>query len=145
MPGVPLVVVESPYRALTGPLIAYLDVLDQSWPPDKETPITFVVIPEFVPRHWWERLLYNQSTEPTLRRALLGRPDTVVTTVPYRREEAEAFCRREEPAPRKSEVRCDRLPGSHRACTPVEARGTAVLSCWRIPTAATSPSRRGAP
>ena len=81
MPGVPLVVVESPYRALTGPLIAYLDVLDQAWPPDKETPITFVVIPEFVPRHWWERILYNQSTNQ-LRRALLGRPNTVVTNVP---------------------------------------------------------------
>jgi hypothetical protein len=92
VPGVPLVVVESPYRALTGPLLAYLDVLDQSWPPDKETPITFVVIPEFVPRHRWERLLYNQSTNQ-LKRALLGRPNTVVTNVPYRREEAEAFRR----------------------------------------------------
>ncbi len=32
VPGVPLVVVESPFRALTGPLVAYLDVLDQAWP-----------------------------------------------------------------------------------------------------------------
>jgi hypothetical protein len=92
VPDVPLIVVESPYRALTGPLLAYLEVLDQTWPPDKETPVTFVVIPEFVPRHWWERMLYNQSTNE-LRRALLGRPDTVVTNVPYRREEPEAFRR----------------------------------------------------
>jgi amino acid transporter len=98
VPGVPLVVVESPYRALTGPLLAYLDVLDHAWPPDKEAPITFVVIPEYVPRHWWERLLYNQSTNQ-LRRALLGRPNTVVTNVPYRREEAEAFRRREDAGP----------------------------------------------
>ncbi len=98
VPGVPLVVVESPYRALTGPLLAYLDVLDQAWSPDKEEPITFVVIPEFVPRHWWERLLYNQSTNQ-LRRALLGRPNTVVTNVPYRREEASAFRRNDGPAP----------------------------------------------
>jgi amino acid transporter len=97
VPGVPLVVVESPYRALTGPLLAYLEVLDQSWPPDKDQPITFVVIPEFVPRHWWERWLYNQATSD-LRRALLGRPDTVVTTVPYRREEPETFRRQEESA-----------------------------------------------
>jgi amino acid transporter len=95
VPGVPLVVVESPYRALTGPLLAYLDVLDHSWPPDVERPITFVVIPEFVPRHWWERWLFNQATTD-LRRALLGRPDTVLTNVPYRREEPEAF-RRPEP------------------------------------------------
>lgn len=95
VPDVPLVVVESPYRALTGPFLAYLDVLKATQAPDAEAPITIVVIPEFVPRHWWERLLYNQSTAE-LRRALLGRPDTVVMTVPYRREEPEAF-RREEP------------------------------------------------
>jgi amino acid transporter len=86
IPGVPLVVVESPYRALAGPLLAYLDVLDLTWPPDKEAPITFVVIPEYIPRHWWERLLYNQSTR-RLRTILLGRPHTVVVNVPYRREE----------------------------------------------------------
>ena len=88
MPGVPLVVVESPYRALTGPLLAYLDVLDRARPADKEEPITFVVIPEFVARTWWERLLYNQSAR-SLRRALLGRPHTVVVNVPYRREDAD--------------------------------------------------------
>ena len=63
IPGVPLVVVESPYRALAGPLLAYLDVLDAAWPPDKPQPITFVVIPEYVARDWWERLLYNQSAK----------------------------------------------------------------------------------
>ena len=96
IPGVPLVVVESPYRAITGPVIAYLDVLDQAWPPDKEAPITFIVLPEYVPRHWWERILYNQVTAQ-LRRALVGRPNTVVTSVPYRREEADAFRLREGP------------------------------------------------
>jgi len=84
---VPLVIVESPYRALVGPLLAYLDVLDQMLPDDKEKPITFVVIPEFVARRWWERILYNQSAN-RLRRALLGRPHTVVVNVPYRREAA---------------------------------------------------------
>jgi amino acid transporter len=85
LPGVPLVIVESPYRALLGPLLAYLDVLDQAWPPDKPEPITFVVIPEYVARSWWERLLYNQSAK-RLRTVLLGRPHTVVVNVPYRRE-----------------------------------------------------------
>ena len=86
MPDVALVVVESPYRALVGPLLAYLDVLDAAWPPGKAAPITFVVIPEYVARSWWERLLYNQSAK-RLRRALLGRRHTVVVNVPYRREE----------------------------------------------------------
>jgi hypothetical protein len=45
-----------------------------------------VVIPEYVARHWWERILYNQSAN-RLRSALLGRPHTVVVNVPYRRED----------------------------------------------------------
>ncbi len=89
VPGVPLVVVESPYRALVGPLIAYLDVLDRAWPPDKPSPITFVVVPEYVARHWWERILYNQSSK-RLRTVLVGRPHTVVVNVPYRREDRSA-------------------------------------------------------
>jgi hypothetical protein len=90
LPGVPLVVVESPYRALTGPLQAYLDVLDSNWPREKPAPITFVVLPEYVARHWWERILYNQSVK-RLRSALLGRPHTVVVNVPYRREDPTLF------------------------------------------------------
>jgi amino acid transporter len=89
MPGVPLVVVESPYRALVGPLEAYLDVLDAAWPPDKEAPVTFVVLPEYVARRWWERILYNQSVK-RLRSSLLGRHHTVVVNVPYRREDTSA-------------------------------------------------------
>jgi hypothetical protein len=92
LPGIPLVVVESPYRALAGPLLAYLDVLDLAWPPDKNAPITFVVIPEYVARSWWERLLYNQSSK-RLRTILLGRPHTVVVNVPYRRESDEDVAR----------------------------------------------------
>jgi hypothetical protein len=85
LPDVPLVIVESPYRALVPPLLAYLDVLDEAWPAGRETPTTFVVIPEFVARHWWEQVLFNQSAR-RLRSALLGRPHTVAVTVPYRRE-----------------------------------------------------------
>ncbi len=85
-PDVPLVVVESPYRALVGPLLAYLDVLDAAWPPDKEAPITFVVVPEYVATSWWDRLLHNQPAR-RLRAALLGRRHTVVVDVPYRRDD----------------------------------------------------------
>jgi hypothetical protein len=46
------------------------------------------VIPEFVARSWWERILYNQSAR-RLRQALLGRRHTVVVNVPYRREDPE--------------------------------------------------------
>jgi amino acid transporter len=85
LPGVPLVIVESPYRSLVRPFVAYLDVMA---PPEPDM-ITIVVLPEYVARHWWERLLYGQVSR-RLREALLGRPDTVVAAVPYRREEPQA-------------------------------------------------------
>jgi amino acid transporter len=86
---IPLVFVESPYRALVGPLLAYLDVLDQAWPPDKDGLVTFVIVPEYVARSWWERILYNQSAR-RLRTALLGRRRTVVVNVPYRRDDPDS-------------------------------------------------------
>jgi amino acid transporter len=84
LPNVPLVIVESPYRAVVSPVVAYLDVLDQAWPPDREAPITIVVLPEYVDRHWWDRILYNQTAR-RLKSALVGREHTVIADVPYRR------------------------------------------------------------
>ena len=78
LPGVPLVIVETPYRSLVLPFLHYLDVMAPT-PPDT---ITIVVLPEYVPRHWWDRLLYNQLAAK-LKRAIVGRPDTVVADVPY--------------------------------------------------------------
>ena len=85
-PGVPLVVVESPYRALVGPVVTYLDVLDMAWPPDRETPTTIVVLPEYVALRWWDRLLYNQQAK-RLKASLVGREHTVIADVPYRRSD----------------------------------------------------------
>jgi len=84
LPDVPFVVVESPYRALVGPLVAYLDVLDRTWSPEQEAPTTVVVLPEYVGRHWWDRFLYNQGAR-RLRSTLVGRDHTVILDVPYRR------------------------------------------------------------
>jgi amino acid transporter len=86
LPGVPLVIVESPYRALVNPVVTYLDVLDHAWPPGKEAPTTIVVLPEYVARRWWDRLLYNQAAK-RLKAALVGREHTVIADVPYRRSE----------------------------------------------------------
>jgi amino acid transporter len=83
LPDVPFVVVESPYRALIGPFVAYLDVLDRTWAPDLETPTTVVVLPEYVGSHWWDRFLYNQTAR-RLRTVLVGREHTVILDVPYR-------------------------------------------------------------
>ena len=84
LPDVPLVIVESPFRAVISPIVAYLDILDQAWPPDKESPVSIVVLPEYVARHWWDRLLYNQTAK-RLKAELVGRDHTVIADVPYRR------------------------------------------------------------
>jgi amino acid transporter len=80
LPGVPFVIVESPYRSIVSPFLTYLDVMGGD-----DDVVTIVVLPEFVARHWWERMLYNQTAR-RIREALIGRPNTVVANVPYRRE-----------------------------------------------------------
>lgn len=75
---VPLVIVESPYRALIQPLLAYIDAVDNR---DPTEPIT-IVLPEIVPRHLWEYVLHSQ-TALRLKMRLFLRPNTVVVNVPY--------------------------------------------------------------
>jgi len=77
-PGIQLVIIESPYRSLAGPLLAYIDALQETHLKDTVT----VVLPEYVPSHWWEHLLHNQ-TALRLKGALLFHPGVVVTNVPY--------------------------------------------------------------
>ncbi len=77
-PGIQLVIIESPYRSLLGPLLAYIEAVRDVNPNDTIT----VVIPELVPSHWWENLLHNQ-TALRLKGALLFEPGIVVIDVPY--------------------------------------------------------------
>ena len=72
-----LVVIESPYRSLLRPLLAYIDTVRTLYPEDTLT----VILPEFVVAHWWEVPLHNQ-TAFQLKTALLGRPGIVVTDIP---------------------------------------------------------------
>jgi amino acid transporter len=76
--GVELVVVESPFRALVGPLLTYLDALQEQ---DPTRPV-LVILSEVVPRHWWENLLHNQ-TALRLKLRLFIRRNTIVADVPY--------------------------------------------------------------
>lgn len=78
LPGVPLIVVETPYRSLVVPFLHYLDVMAPT-PPET---LTIVVLPEYVPRHWWDRFLHNPRAQ-RIRQALMGRHNTVVVQVPY--------------------------------------------------------------
>jgi hypothetical protein len=76
--GVPLVILESPYRSLMEPLLEYVEQLDAQHHDDYIT----VVLPEFVPARWWHHLFHNQRAL-LIKGALLFKPNTVVTSVPF--------------------------------------------------------------
>ena len=77
--GVPLVVLESPYRSLMEPLLEYVEqIITGERPGDYVT----VVLPEFVPARWWHHLFHNQRAL-LIKGALLFKPNTVVTSVPF--------------------------------------------------------------
>src|SRR5262249_41927829 len=82
-PGTNLVLIESPLRSLIGPLLAFIHALKRRHPDDTLA----VVLPEFVPSHWWEHLLHNQ-TALRIKAALLFQPGIIVANVPYHLGEA---------------------------------------------------------
>ena len=81
----PLAVVESPYRSIIAPLTEFLRTVDAR---DPERGPAIVVLPQFVPRRWWQNILHNQ-TAIMLRTALLyrrvaeGDEARIVVDVPY--------------------------------------------------------------
>jgi amino acid transporter len=77
--GVRLVVLDSPYRLLIEPI---LDYIEQLLAIRAKNEVLTVVVPQFIPAHWWENLLHNQ-TAVMLRFALLFKPGLVILEVPY--------------------------------------------------------------
>lgn len=76
--GVPLVVLDSPYRSLMEPFLEYIEQVDAQRPDDFLT----VVLPEFVPAKWWHHLFHNQRAL-LIKGALFFRPNVVVASVPF--------------------------------------------------------------
>jgi amino acid transporter len=76
--GVKLVVLPSPYRELTRPLLRYIARLERR----NENDMVTVLLPEFVPAKWWQHLLHNQSSL-MLKGALLFKEGVIVISVPY--------------------------------------------------------------
>jgi amino acid transporter len=77
--GLPLIVLSSPYRSLLGPLLDYVDHLQQRGDTNH---IVTIILPEFIPARWWQHLLHNQ-TALLIKGALLFRKNIIVTDVPY--------------------------------------------------------------
>ncbi len=83
-PNVSLVVLPSPYRSIVGPFLDFLDEIDEK---NNDGQLAAVVLPEWVPAHWWQGLLHNQTAR-LIRNALLYRRrhlgfQRVIIEVPY--------------------------------------------------------------
>jgi len=76
--GVPLVVLTSPYRSLLRPLLDYIEQIQARGDDQMVT----IVLPEFLPRKWWQHILHNQ-TALLVKGALLFHKNIVVADVPY--------------------------------------------------------------
>ncbi|MBI3933542.1 MAG: APC family permease [Acidobacteria bacterium] len=76
VPDVPLVVLSSPYRSIVRPLLRFIEEMETF----RTNDIVTVLLPEFVPARWWQRLLHNQNGL-LLRSALSFKPNVVVTSV----------------------------------------------------------------
>jgi hypothetical protein len=75
---VPLRILDSPYRDITGSVLAYIAQVHREHPRD----LIVVYIPEYVVGRWWEQLLHNQSAL-RLKARLLFQRGVVVTSVPW--------------------------------------------------------------
>jgi amino acid transporter len=79
--GIQLVVLPSPYRELTRPLLRHINRLARENANDFIT----VVLPEFIPAKWWQHILHNQSSL-LLKGSLLFKRGVIVTSVTYHLE-----------------------------------------------------------
>ncbi|MCM0607093.1 MAG: APC family permease [Xanthomonadaceae bacterium] len=77
-PQVPIVVLPSPFRSLSGPLFKFVDETIDSG----EVEYITVLIPEFVTTKWWHRALHNQ-TAFLIRAGLAFKPNVAVISVRY--------------------------------------------------------------
>ena len=78
VPDIPLVIMESPYRSLVGPLLRYIDAVQK----ERTDDVVTIVLPELVSPKLWHAVLHNQAA-PLLKLALLNRRDVIVTNVRY--------------------------------------------------------------
>lgn len=77
--GYRLVVLDSPYRVFLEPLLEYVDKLISV---QSKNEIITIIVPQFIPKHWWTNILHARTAE-TLRKALLHRDNIVITEIPY--------------------------------------------------------------
>jgi hypothetical protein len=82
VPDVPLLVIESPFRAFVAPMLAFVESLEKTEPQR-----IIVILPSFVVHHWWERFLHNRDVL-RLRPLLKERESIRVVDFPWDEKKA---------------------------------------------------------
>jgi amino acid transporter len=80
-PDVRIVTLHSMFRSVAIPLSKFIDTVKHK--ADEDNRMVTVLIPEFITKKWWHKLLHNQSGF-LLRTLLLSKKNVVVSTVPFR-------------------------------------------------------------
>lgn len=83
---VPLSVIDSPYRDTVEAVVSYIRRRRKKSPRD----ILVVYLPEFVVKHWWQRILHRRTVR-RLKQALLHEPGVMTATVPWAMHEDEVY------------------------------------------------------
>jgi len=80
---IPLIIKQSPYREVVGPLIEYIDSEEHASRPGD---VITVLLPQFIVPKWWQMALHN-NTSILIANALFHKRNVVVSALPFYLEE----------------------------------------------------------
>jgi len=86
---VPLTILDSPYRGISEPLIAYIAEHRRTHGSD----VTTVYLSQFVVGHWWQSILHNHASQ-RIKAKLMLVPGVAVAIVPWLLDDAKLLLRR---------------------------------------------------
>jgi hypothetical protein len=119
--SIDLVVLASPYREVTRPVLDYVARIRRDSPRD----VVAVYVPEYVVGHWWEHLLHNQSAL-RLKTRLRFQAGVMVISVPWQLDSSRYAVRRADrsdvPAVRRATDTGPREPEARASLRGPEAR-----------------------
>lgn len=76
---IPLIIKQSPYREVVGPLIEYIDSEEHA---SKPGDVITVLLPQFLVSKWWQMMLHN-NTSIFIANALFHKRNVVVSVLPF--------------------------------------------------------------
>lgn len=92
---IPLVIIESPYRAYTSPVAAFIEKYREK----HGSAVVTVYLPQYIVGHWWESILHNRRARRLAQQLMLVH-GVSITLVPWLLDSSEVvYGRRSRPLP----------------------------------------------